>query len=63
MLDVIAICCEYEEASADYIIENYSIDVEDDADEDERADIVREYLEENTVIIGETSSGFVFAQF
>lgn len=63
-LDVIALCCEYAEDSIDDIIENYSVGVSDaDGDKDEIKEIVREYLEDNTIIIGETDDGFVYACF
>lgn len=63
-LDVIALCCEYSEDSIDDIIENYSIDVSyADGDEDEIKEIVQEYLQDNTIIIGETCDGFVYACF
>ena len=66
-MDVIAVCCEYSEDSADSIAANY-MDAEDYAEfkelsEDEQIDGVREYLEKNTCIVGETPSGFVYAQF
>ena len=61
-LDVIAICCDYSVDSPDDIAANYSIDIED-MDEDEIADTVREYLEENTTILGETGGQFVYQQF
>lgn len=61
-LDVIAICCDYSEDNPDDIISNYSIDVEG-LDDDEKIEAVREYLEENTQLVGETSTGFVYACF
>lgn len=61
-LDVVALCCDYNEDTPDDIIENYSIDVAG-MDDDEKIDAVREYLEENTQLVGETSSGFVYACF
>lgn len=61
-LDVIALCCEYSEDTPDDIIQNYSIDV-DGMDDDEKIDAVREYLEENTQLVGETATGFVYACF
>lgn len=67
-LDPVAICCEYcEETPAD-IVKNYSIDLSsvdpEDLDYDQACvDIVREYLEENTQLVGETASGFVYAAF
>lgn len=67
-LDVIAICCDYCEETAADIVKNYSIDLSsvdpEDLDYDQAClDIVREYLEENTQLVGETSSGFVYATF
>jgi hypothetical protein len=61
-LDVIAICCEYNEDYPDDIIANYSIDVEG-MDEDEKIDAVRDYLNDNTTLVGETATGFVYAAF
>lgn len=61
-LDVIAICCEYSEETPEAIAENYSIDVEG-MDDDEKIDIVRDYLNDNTTLVGETSTGFVYVNF
>ena len=61
-LDVIAICCEYSEDNPDDIITNYSIDVEG-MDDDEKIEAVRDYLIENTQLVGETSTGFVYLAF
>jgi hypothetical protein len=62
VLDVISICCDYNEDTLLDIIDNYSIDVEG-MDEDEKMEAVREYLQENTQLVGETASGFVYAAF
>lgn len=61
-LDVVAICCDYTEADADDIIADYRIDVEG-MDDDEKLEAVREYLQDNTQLVGETASGFVYAAF
>ena len=62
-LDVVAICCEYAEDTPKAIAENYSIDTEG-LDEGEIKDAVLKHLEDNTSIVGETSSGsFVYVQF
>ena len=61
-LDVIALCCEYDENDVDDIISNYRIDVEG-MDDDEKRETVRDYLENNTCLIGETSTGFIYAAF
>jgi hypothetical protein len=61
-LDVVAICCDYSEENAEDIARNYSIDIED-LDLDEQIDAVRDYLNDNTQLIGETSAGFVYLSF
>ena len=61
-LDVIAICCEYAEEDTHIIARDYKIDIEG-MDGDEILDAVREYLEANTTVVGETSTGFVYACF
>jgi hypothetical protein len=59
-LDVIALCCDYSEDSAEDIAANYDIKVDS---VDELEDTVRAYLEEHTTIVAETASGFLYAQF
>lgn len=63
-LDVIALCCDYSEESAADIFNTYPISCDsEEPTEKEVIEAVREYLEENTQLIGETSSGFVYACF
>ena len=61
-LDVIAICCDFNESDTDDIIADYRIDVEG-LDDDEKLEAVRDYLNDNTTLVGETASGFVYAAF
>ena len=61
-LDVIALCCEYSEDSIKDIARNYRIDLEG-MDEDEQLEAVRDYLNDNTQLVGETSTGFVYVCF
>ena len=61
-LDVIALCCEYYEDTLESIAANYRIDLEG-MDEDEQLETVREYLQDNTLLVGETATGFVYACF
>jgi len=61
-LDVIALCCDYDENHVDDIVANYEIDVEG-MDEDEKLEAVRDYLQDNTALIGETKNGFIYAAF
>lgn len=67
-LDVIALCCDYSEDTVADIARNYSIDLsdldpEDDDYEEQCTEAVRDYLNENTQLVGETSTGFVYAIF
>ena len=50
-IDVIALCCEYNEDSLVNIINLYNIDVTD-CDEDEKIEVVEDYLLYNTVFCG-----------
>ena len=62
-LDVIALCCEYYESDLDSIIDDYNIDVSEAEDDDEKAEIVEEYLEENTCLVARIGTDFVYAAF
>ena len=59
-LDVIALCCDYSEASWEEIARDYGIELTDPDDEDLVADEVREYLEDKTCIVGEVPGGCVY---
>lgn len=56
-LDVIAICCDFVEATVDNVIADYLIPVDEDADDDAKIEAVQEYLEYNTSFLGFTKSG------
>lgn len=62
-LDVIALCCDFYEDTVEDIARSYSIDLTDCEDEDERAEAVREYLEDNGAFVGEVTGGFVYRAF
>lgn len=65
-LDVIALCCEYEESHYSDIAEDYDIDLsEAEGDEEEELEIVLEYLHENTSVCGydEETGNIVYALF
>ena len=63
-LDVVALCCDYNESTIEELIDNYNIDVSDaDGDEDEIKTIVKEYLQDNTSVCGQVSGGFIYAVF
>lgn len=60
-LDVIALCCDYSHDSIQEIADNYSIDLSECEEENDKREAVREYLEYHTSICGETDSGFVYS--
>ena len=62
-LDVIAICCDYNEDDWQSIADDYSIDLEECEDDDEKEKAVEEYLNDNTFLVGRTSAGFVYQAF
>lgn len=62
-LDVIALCCEYYESDLDSLISDYGIDVSEAEDDDEKAEIVEEFLEENTCLVARIGTDFVYAAF
>ena len=53
-LDVIAICCDFEEMTPEEVMSAYSLDEDED---------VLEFLSMNTSVVGETSDTIVFQQF
>jgi hypothetical protein len=59
-LDVIALCCDYSEDSPEDIAEAYGIDLPEDQDEIEHKEIVRDYLENHTVVVGETRNTIIY---
>lgn len=55
-LDVIAICCDYNAEHYADIASNYSIDIEG-LDDDEAKSAVIEYIQDNSVYLGEATDG------
>ena len=62
-LDVIALCCEYAEQGLDGVIYDYSIDVLEAKDDEEKAEIVEEYLNDNTFLVARIGTDFIYAAF
>ena len=60
-LDVIAICCDYRENDYKTIAADYSIDLGES--EEENLNLVREYLENETCLIGQTGNSFIYQAF
>lgn len=63
--DVIALCCDYSEDTPESIARSYDLDLSefDEDDDDGKRAAVREYLEENTTVCGESKLGFVYLNF
>jgi hypothetical protein len=58
-LDVVALCCDFNEDGTNNIASDYRIDVEG-LDADEITEAVREYLEDEGALVGEVEGGFVY---
>jgi hypothetical protein len=63
VLDVICVCCDYNESDTLTIATEYNIVEANGMDEDDARQVVREYLDHNTIVVGETSTGFVYVSF
>ena len=60
-LDVIALCCDYNEDSLSNIVDSYSIDLEG---EDDHEQAIKDYLENETTLVGITKCGnFIYQVF
>ena len=63
-LDVIAICCDFQESTVDEVIQDYMIPLSDAVSDDEKRELVTDYLQDNAFFCGETSNGnMVFQSF
>lgn len=62
-LDVIALCCDFSEDSTENIAESYDIDLSECETDEEKAEAVRQHLEEEGALIGEVNGGFVYRDF
>lgn len=62
-LDVVSICCEYATDNWMDIAANYSIEIDENENEDEQKQQVIDYLNENTVVLGETDCEIVYQVF
>lgn len=59
-LDVIAICCDFSEDKWKSIASDYRIEIDENENEEEQQEQVRQYLEDEGVLIGEVEGGFVY---
>ena len=58
-LDVIALCCDYSVDSPDNIAEQYTIDLSDCEDDQDKLDQVVEWLNDRTSVCGTTADGAI----
>lgn len=64
--DLVGICCEWAEAHWSDIAREYSIDLNDfaeDEDDDNRIQAVYEYISDSTTVLDLGEGSFVFVQF
>ena len=61
-LDVLAICCEYTEDTFEGIAANYEVDLTG-VDEADIPQAIMDFLCDNTSVVGETATGFVYLSF
>ena len=62
-IDVICLCCEYSEDTWQEIAHNYGIELSEFEGDEEKIEAVRDYLDNETTIIGENDGVFVYATF
>lgn len=62
-LDVIALCCEFYESSPEEAAENYGLDLSDCDDDEERMQSVLDYLNEHTMVAGNTDGSIIYQAF
>lgn len=62
-LDVIALCCDYTEASYKDIADDYGIDVSECADVEDMREAVLEHLEGETQVVWYDDDSVLFANF
>lgn len=62
--DPISIRCEYYEESFEDILMSYDVDIDEDADEDDKIEAVRRYLDDNTTLVAVLKNGnFLYKAF
>jgi hypothetical protein len=62
-LDVIALCCEYTEDTWRSIAANYSIEYDENENDDEGKEAVIEYLSENTQVVAVIGDSILYSVF
>ena len=60
-LDVIALCCEFNESTPDEIAEDYGYELEGDDDDEKRENLI-DWLNDRTMVCGVTDDGSIVYQ-
>ena len=61
--DIVAICCDWSEMTWQEIAQSYDVDLSQCTDDDERIDVVKDFLSEETQFVELSDGNFVFIQF
>lgn len=62
-LDIISLCCNYQEMTFSEAADNYSIDISDCTDDTDIESTVTDYLNDQTMVCGTVPYGIVFQVF
>lgn len=62
-LDVIALCCDYTEATIEHIADDYGLELPEDEDDGQRRQAVFDFLSDHTSVVGDVAGGFIYANF
>lgn len=62
-LDPIAICCDFNEDTWQAIANDYSIDLDEEDDDETKENLVVDYLQDKTLFIGKTETGLIYQAF
>jgi hypothetical protein len=62
-LDVIGLCCDYQEADVDVIIRDYNLDASNCEDDEARREAIENFLNNRTTVVWHDGDTFLFRQF
>jgi len=62
-LDVIGLCCEYAESTVDELIKDFDLDASECEDDNDRHELVEQFLGDHTSIVWSDNNTFLYVQF
>jgi hypothetical protein len=62
-LDVVGLCCDFQEATADEVIRDYNLDASGAESEHDRYMLAKEFLEDQTTVVWDNGNRFLFHVF